>query len=382
VSKWASMTALVGAAAIVLAACGDAPQEDAESSAPVSATAGESAAPQSSAETAVEADFQGCMVTDSGGVDDRSFNASAAAGLARAETELGITTSILESTAETDYGPNIDQLLADDCGLIVTVGFLLAGGTGEAAVANPDQNFALIDSTPTDAAGEPVDAPNVKPLLFNTAEAAFLAGYVAAGTTTSGMVATFGGIPIPPVTIFMDGFVDGVAYYNTEKGASVTVLGWDKAAQDGTFVGNFDDQTAGRTTAENFISQGADIIFPVAGPVGLGAAAAAQDSGTTNIIWVDTDGFISAPDFGSIIITSVLKNIDAAVYDTIESAVNGEFDGTPYVGTLDNGGVGIAPYHDFEETVPAELKTEVEALQEAIIAGEVVVESASSPSVG
>jgi basic membrane protein A len=182
------------------------------------------------------------------------------------------------------------------------------------------------------------------------------------------------------VTVFMDGFVDGVAYFNEQNGGDVQVLGWDKEAQDGTFAGGFEDQAQGRTIAENFISQGADIILPVAGPVGLGSAAAAQDAGDVRIIGVDTDWFEST-EYGSIVLTSVQKNIDAAVFDVTTAAVDGEFAAEPYVGTLENGGVGLAPYHDFEEVVPAEVQTAVEEIQQQIIDGEIVVESQSSPSV-
>jgi basic membrane protein A len=182
------------------------------------------------------------------------------------------------------------------------------------------------------------------------------------------------------VTVFMDGFVDGVTYYNEQNSADVQVLGWDKEAQDGTFAGGFEDQAQGRTIAENFISQGADIILPVAGPVGLGSAAAAQDAGSVRIIGVDTDWFEST-DYGSIVITSVQKNIDAAVFDVTSAAVDGEFASEPYVGTLENGGVGLAPYHDFEDVVPAEVQTAVEEIQQQIIDGEIVVESQNSPSV-
>jgi basic membrane protein A len=379
------MTALAGIAALALAACGDAPEEDEETAAADATAAVETSAEDTSAEetTAEEtaAAFKGCMVTDSGGVDDRSFNQSAFEGLTQAETDLGIESVVLESSAETDFAPNLEQLVADDCGLIVAVGFLLAGATGDAAQANPEEQFALIDSTPSDPEGNSIELENVKPLLFNTAEAAFLAGYLAAGVSQTGTVATFGGIPIPSVQVFMDGFVDGVARYNADAGTSVQVLGWDKAAQEGVFSGDFTDQAKGRTIAENFISQGADIILPVAGPVGLGAAAAAQDNGTVKIIWVDADGF-ETTDFGPIILTTVLKNIDAAVLAATEEAVNDAFTSTPFVGTLENGGVGLAPYHDLEAEVPAELQAEIEALQEGIISGEIVVESPSSPSAG
>lgn len=353
--------ALAGVVALALAACGEAPEEE---------EPGDTATTEES-ETV---DFTGCMVTDAGGVDDRSFNAAAYAGLTTVEEEQGIEVQLVESTSDADYAPNIQQLIQEECGLIVTVGFLLGPATAEAAAANPEEKFALIDST----LEEPLD--NVKPLLFNTAEAAYLAGYVAAGMTTTGTVATFGGIPIPSVTIFMDGFSDGIDAFNEARGTDVQLLGWDKEAQDGSFVGNFDDQAAGQQLTQNFIQQGADIILPVAGPVGLGAAAAAQETGgEVNLIWVDSDGYESAEQFQSLFITSVLKQIDVAVADATTAAIDDEFTSDPYVGTLENEGVGIAPYHDFEDAVPDDLKAEVDALREGIIAGDIVVESAATP---
>lgn len=353
--------AVLGVAALALAACGEAPEE----------TGG-----GDGGETAASSDFTACMVTDAGGIDDRSFNASAYAGLQTVEENEGIQVQLSESTSDADYEPNVSQMVAQDCGIIVTVGFLLEPATSAAATANPEENFALVDSAPA----EPIE--NVKPLLFNTAEASYLAGYLAAGMTESGTVATYGGLPIPSVTIFMDGFVDGVARYNEDKGADVTVLGWDKEAQDGSFTGNFDDQAAGRQLTENFISQGADIVMPVAGPVGLGSAAAAEAAGDVKIIWVDSDGYESADQYAPLFLTSVIKRIDTAVEDATTEAMAGEFTNEPFVGTLENEGVGIAPFHDFEDEVPQELKDEIDQLREGIISGDIVVESPSTPAGG
>lgn len=355
-------TALAGAVALALAACGEAPEEN-----------GGAGGTGTDGGGAQAADFLGCMVTDSGGVDDRSFNASAWKGLQDAEAELGVEVKYVESNTETDFTPNVQQMVADDCGLIVTVGFLLGDATAEAAEANPEEKFAIVDF----AYDEPIE--NVKPLIFDTAQASFLAGYLAAGMTETGKVATFGGINIPTVSIFMDGFVDGVAQYNEAKGTNVEVLGWDKEAQNGSFTGDFTNQANGQNLTNNFIQQGADIVMPVAGPVGLGAAAAAQEAGNVKIIWVDSDGYESASQYAPLFLTSVIKEIDNAVLTATTEAVEGNYTSDPYVGTLENEGVSIAPYHDFEDQVPEELKAEIEELRQQIIDGEITVESPSSP---
>jgi len=223
-----------------------------------------------------------------------------------------------------------------------------------------------------------VEMENGKPLQFNTAEAAYLAGYVAAAVSETGTVGTFGGIHVPPVAVFMDGFADGVDRYNEETGEEVDVVGWDKEAQQGSFTGDFENQAQGRALTEQLLSQGADVIMPVAGLVGLGAAAAIEEDGEAMMIWVDEDGY-ETTDYGDIILTSVLKDISTAVYDTIEESADGGFSSEPYVGTLENGGVGLAPFHDFEDDVPAEVVEQLEEIQQEIIDGETVVETENAP---
>jgi basic membrane protein A len=207
-------------------------------------------------------------------------------------------------------------------------------------------------------------------LTFQTDQAAFLAGYLAAGMTKSGTIGTFGGINIPLVTIFMNGFAAGILDYNKENGTSVKLLGWDPTKQDGTSTGDFTNQDNGKRIAEQFISQGADIILPVAGPVGLGAAAAAQDAGDVMMIGVDTDQFVSAPEYGPLWLTSICKRIDVVV----EEPVRGNFKGGVYEGTLKNGGVDIAPFHDQDARVPQELKDRLKELKAGIISGTVSVD--------
>lgn len=358
--------ALAGAGILTLAACGSAPEE--------SSSGGEGGDSASS-------DFKACMVSDAGGFDDKSFNESGYAGLTAAESELGIEIATAESSDPSQFETNIDNLVNQDCNLIFTVGFLLAPATGTQAQANEDTEFAIIDSTAQDENGDAIEVDNVKPLSFDTAQAAYLAGYVAAGTSETGTVATYGGVEIPTVTIFMDGFADGVAAYNEAHDADVELLGWDKEAQEGSFTGDFEDQAKGKALSDTFYSQGADIIMPVAGPVGSGTLASAKEDDGRYVIWVDTDGYESIDDEEAkpLILTSVMKGITPAVQDVATAAANDEFDNEPYIGTLENEGVGIAPYHDLEGQVPAELQDEVEQLKQDIIDGTVVVESDASP---
>jgi len=359
---------------LILVACtgGGASPSGAASEAPSEAA---SEAPSAASESeAPMVDFLACQVSDTGGIDDKGFNQNAYAGLEMAQEELGVEINFLESTAATDYERNINTFIDEGCDLIITVGFLLGDATAAAAEANPDQLFSIVDF----AYDPPYD--NVQGLVFDTKSASMLAGYLAAGMSTTGVVGTFGGIQIGPVTDFMIGFEAGVNYYNDENGTAVDVIGWDSASGEGTFTGDFENQDNGRQTAEALIQEGADIIFPVAGPVGLGAMAAVQDSGGDALyIGVDVDQAIGVPEYEDIMLSSVLKRIDNAVFASVEQAMSGSFDAPVYVGTLENEGVGLAPYHAFEGEVPQELTDGIAALQEALISGDVAADDWATP---
>ncbi len=314
-------------------------------------------------------DFSACQVTDTGGIDDKSFNATAWKGAQDAERELGITVKFLESQSETDYEPNIGAFIKQGCDIIITVGFLLGEATEVAAKANPDRKFSIVDF-----AYDPT-LPNVLGQVFATDHAAFLAGYLAAGMSKTGIVGTFGGINIPPVTIFMDGFSWGVAYHNKTKGTDVKVLGWNPETREGLFTNNFSSLDDGRTFAQNLFDEGSDIVLPVAGPVGLGSAALADELGTDRlkIIGVDADQYLTDPAKRHVYLVSILKKMDVTVLDAIRQAKDGTFKGGLLVGTLANGGVDLAPLHDFEDVVPAALKAELEEVRKGVVSGSINV---------
>ena len=365
--------ALISAAALTLTSCAEAPGTASSSAAPSAPASAPSASGSGAA-----AGFKACMISDTNGFDDKSFNQTSFKGMTDAKAELGLQTAQVQSRAASDYAKNIQSMVDANCNIIVTVGFLLGDDTLAAAKKNPDIKFAIVDNN------DPKTYPavtNLKPLIFNTAQSSFLAGYLAAGMTKTKKVGTFGGAKIPTVTVFMDGFSQGVDHYNKQKSADVQVLGWDAAKQDGQFTGDFTDTKGGQRTAEGLISQGADIVFPVAGSAGLGALQAAKASGgKVNGIWVDTDGCVSAEQYCSNIITSVYKGMDVAVLNAIKAAKDGSFSNEPYVGTLENDGTGIAPFHDFDSKVPAELKSELDTLKADIISGKIKIESKSQPS--
>lgn len=345
------------AAAVLLAGCATPPP--ANTAAPA-ATAGGSTA-------AATSDFLACMVSDQGGFDDKSFNQTSHKGLLDAEKELGIKKNDVQSSTTADFAANIQQMIDAKCNIIVTVGFLLGDATEAAAKANPDVDFAIVDFA--------YDAPaeNLKGLVFNTGEPAFLAGYAAASVSQSGKVGTFGGMKIPSVTAFMEGFAQGVKHYNEAKGTDVQVLGWDSEKQDGQFIPGqnaFEDIAGGKRVAQTLADQGADVIMPVAGPAGEGGLQVAQASGGQIVaIWVDTDGYVSQDKYKDVMLTSVGKAMDVAVFEAIKASKDDSFSNEVYLGTLANEGAYLAPFHDLESKVSAETKTELEKLQADIASG-------------
>jgi basic membrane protein A len=350
-------------ATATLAACGEAPEE--------TATEGET--------TSEASDFLPCIVSDAGGFDDKSFNQLSYEGVKRAAEELGTEVTEVESNSENDYAPNLESLVAEGCNAIFTVGFALAAATKESAAANPDIDYILVD----DAAdggddgqtfdGKP-DEENIKPLLYDTAQAAFLAGYLAADYSSTGVVGTYGGQPYPTVTIFMDGFKQGVDYYNQEKGADVQVVGWD--GKDGAFTGGFEANNVATQTATRLLDQDADVILPVGGPIYQGALTAIDASGKdVALVGVDADFYETDPNTQDVVLTSILKNMKVSTYEAVKQAGEGDLDFTPYVGTLENDGVGIAPFHNFESKVSKSVTGELEKIKAGIIDGSIKVDS-------
>jgi len=314
------------------------------------------------------------MVLDTGGVDDKSFNQSSWAGMTAAKAaNSSIAISYVPSNSQNDYAPNLAAEHAAGCKTIIAVGGLMNSAVKAAVAKNPTQQYAEIDFAS--------QGPNDYGLQYNTAQGAFLGGYLAAGMTKTGKVATYGGLNIPPVTIYMDGFWEGVQYYNSQNHTKVAVLGWnEKQQKQGTFANSFTDQNKGKQISQAFIQQGADIIFPVGGGTGLGSGAAAQSSGgKVAVIWVDTDGCVSAPQYCPVFMTSVLKNLTDSVTKYVNAAAGGTFPTGSYIGTLANKGTGLAPYHDFTKKVSDGLQRQLIAVAGDVASGKIVITSPSQP---
>ena len=374
-TRLAGVAAAAGIA-LVVAGCGSSSTGSSSTTAGGAVPTAGGTATTTAGGTVTTGKFLGCMVTDTGGIDDRSFNASAYQGLLQAsKVDPNITVKYLQSTSASDYVPNIQAFVNQKCGIIVTVGFLMAQATQNAAAAHPSAHFAIVDNEYSPS------LKNVLALTYETDQDAFLGGYLAAAMSTSKVVGTFGGENIPTVTIYEDGFVAGVRYYDQTKHASVKVLGWDPNTQKGVFAGSFTDQNAGKTDTQTLMNNGADVIFPVAGSVGLGAAQAVQQAGSGHSMeWVDTDGCVSAPQYCSLFLTSVTKGIATSVQDAVVNAAKGQTPGGNYVGTLANGGVALSPFHDFAGKIPASVQAEIKTLTAGIESGKISVDPKKYPA--
>jgi basic membrane protein A and related proteins len=327
--------------------------------------------------------FKACIVTDTGGINDKSFNASAYQGALDAQkADKNVKAQYLSSTSQADYAPNINNFIGQKCGIIVTVGFLMDAATAKASKAHPSQKFAIVDDAPAVSKGD-----QLLSLQYETDQAGFLGGMLAAGMTTKGTVATYGGEEFPSVTLYMNGYVAGVRYYDKTYGAAVKVLGWKPAAGacslskcngTGTFVGNFTDQTAGKTDTTQFFADGADIVFPVAGSVGLGSVAAAQQAGAGHsVMWVDSNGCVSDKADCKWFVGTVAKGVEPSVEAAILSAAKGTFKAGTYIGTLKNSGTALE-YGGV--TVPSALKGKIAKAKAGIIAGTISVNPNKYPA--
>ena len=303
-----------------------------------------------------------CVALDTGGINDKSFNQTSYAGATAAKSK-GYASSVeyLPAKSNADYAPNIKKFLDKKCTLIIGVGFLVADAINAAAATNPGVKFAIVDY----GSG----AANVKGITFKTNENSFLMGYLAAGMSKTGKVATYGGIALPTVTIFMDGYARGVQYYNDVKGKNVQVLGWNTATKTGTFLGSFDDTTKALAASQAFEQQGADFIFPIAGGLQATTAANSLSTGKSKVIWVDAAVMNTGAKYASVTPLSALKGLNEGVLATVKEAFDGKFTNTQYVGTLKNKGVGYVITPAWKSKIPAALLQEVTELGKDIADG-------------
>ena len=320
-------------------------------------TTGSTTAPAATKPATIKA----AMVTDIGGLGDKSFNDLSAAGLDRAKADLGVETQVLESKAPTDYESNLTQLASAGYNPIFAVGFLMTDTVSKVSTTTPDVVYGGIDESfdPT--------IPNVVGLNFKEQEAGYLAGVLAGMLTTQTkadsrinskpILGFVGGMEIPPVQRYAIGFEAGA------KKANPNII------IKKIYTGTFTDQQKGNEAAKALIGQGADIVFAAAGQTGLGSAKACKDNKAL-FIGVDADQFLTIPGIGDTIVTSAVKKVDNAVYDTIKKAVDGTLKGGENVQYgIKEDGVGLAPFHDWDAKLPADIKAAVDKAKADVVSG-------------
>jgi basic membrane protein A and related proteins len=316
-------------------------------------------------EAATAAPVKVCMVTDSGGLGDKSFNDLTYSGITRAEKDFTVEESVLTSTQPTDFVPNLAACKDAGAQLIICVGFMMTDDCKAAATANPDIYYAGVDMGG-------FDLPNFRGVTAKMEESSYLAGYLSAGMSKSGKLGWYVGIMGPAVQIFGDGWYYGMEKYNEVHSATVTNMGYDaKNPGQATATGSWIDADKGRQLGSTMLNAGVDIILPVNGGVGAATAAVMQEQGKGYIIGVDQDWTQTYPDYSAQILASVLKKVDVHIYDAIQRVATGTWEGGDFVLTLANGGTDLVINPAI--TVPDALKTEIADLKAKIISGEIVI---------
>ncbi|MFP4527607.1 MAG: BMP family ABC transporter substrate-binding protein [Candidatus Kapaibacterium sp.] len=298
-------------------------------------------------------DYSAGLILDADGIQSH-FNALAWRGIQRARSEYGINVSYRVSESDKDYESNFLYYIQNDANIIFTLGFLLKDKTIEYANNHPNTNFAMVDVY------NETSMNNLVGISFEMENACFLAGYLAAGFTKTGIVATFGGMDIPPINDFLRGFENGINHYNQTNNTNVILLGRNLYPND------FESIQLGRLIADSLIAEGADIIFPVTGTAAQGVLQSVNEH-DIYFIGPDVDWHTTFPDNTNNVIISVLKNIDTAIFNFIASDIRGSFQNGNYIGNLKNGGVGLSPYYEFSDQISDSLKQEIESLKASFI---------------
>lgn len=303
------------------------------------------------------------MVTDEGGVNDQSFNQSAWEGLQQAEDELGVSVSYQESQQEADFAPNFETVIDAENDLVWGIGYKLASAGYEAALANPDVKFGLVDqSFDGDTEAFPEGTPeNMIGVVFKAEQPSFLVGYIAGRMTETDKVGFVGGIEGDVIWGFDYGYQAGVQYAADELEKEIEVVS--------QYADSFGDAAKGKSIATNMYQQGMDIVFHAAGGVGDGVIEAAKEQDKW-VIGVDRDQNYMAPDH---VLTSAMKRVDVGVYNVTKDLKEGNYKGgqTVVYGLEDGGAVDIAPTSD--KNVPAEILEKIEEIKQLIIDGEIEV---------
>lgn len=315
---------------------------------------------------------QACQVTGPGGVAGGSLAESAWSGLGRARDELGIELLFQQGADDAGYRAAIESLAAQGCELIVTVGAEMAPATAAAACARPDQWFIMVGAEPTAGAGSPWAGPDgqlvcdydrVLGITFATDEAAFVAGYLAAGMSASHKVGVFGSVDTPAVTSLMAAFAAGTRHFATASGVATQVIGWDTEDPGAALLTGDDPEQAG-VIVQNLAGAGVDVVMTAAGGLGRSGAAVAAEENMLVVGGVD-DTYLQEDEFAEVWLTSLTESAEGLVFDAVGRLIQNGTPGPALVADLASGGVGLGPY---AAAVPEDLARAVDALAAQVAA--------------
>ncbi len=293
-------------------------------------------------------------------MNDKSFNQSAWAGVEKAMKEFGVEAKYVESKQPTDYEKNIDQFATEGYDVIITVGFLMGDATALKAEQYPEIKFAIIDQAWfPEKEGDPdpyEKMSNVTSLMYQEDEVGFLAGVLAASMSKTGTICSVSGMEIPPVVRYVVGYQSGGKWVNPD----VKTLN--------VYIPSFTDPAKGKEVGQSMIGQGCDVVFGVGGNTGNGGLLAAKEKGLM-AVGVDVDQYLTYPEVKDALITSAMKNVDVSVFDYLSSVVDGTVKAGIMMANIKNDGVGLAPYHDWDSKISADIKAKIAEATKALKAG-------------
>ena len=303
------------------------------------------------------------LVTDTGGVNDNAFNQLAWEGIQKASTDMGFQAKFIESRQPNDYETNIDQFATEGYNVIITVGSLMGDATASKAKQYPDIKFAIVDNAYAISG-----LTNVTSLMFAEDQVGFLAGVLAGGMSKSGFICSISSVKNPQSDGYVRSFFGGAVW---QAGDSIKDLNnYINIQTTDSNVPVRTDTTQGKETAQSLIGKGCDVIFAVGGDAVNGALLAAKENNLL-AVGADVDQYNTDPEVQSALITSAMKNVDVVVYNYLKSVANGSVQAGISTGTLQNGGVGLAPFHDWDSKIPADLKTRIQQASDGIKDGSI-----------
>lgn len=323
------------------------------------------------------------LVTDVGGVEDQAFNQLAWEGIQRASEEMGFEARFIESGQPTDYEANIDALAADGYDVIITVGSSMGDATALKAKHYPNISFAIIDFAYIPTSGSQACAgtvincyadgglTNVTSLIFAEHQIGFLAGVLAGGMTRSGFVCSVTSVAPPASDRYVISFRAGAVWQGGEEIQGMN--NYINVQSPNANIPSFNDSMQGRETAQGLIDSGCDVVFAVGGSGVNGALLAAEESNVM-AIGADVDRYNTTPEVQDALISSAQKNVDVAVYNYLRTVSDGSVRAGTITGNLQNGGVGLAPFHDWDSRIPTDLKAQIQQASEGIRNGSITID--------